>query len=102
MGIPQITEEQREQFGNRTFDRGLYVYTAKITKQVVRSEFNEVHRTGETVREFVKWSVIAPSQEWADFAFDDRFRGEFTNVDPTDVTCEMIPVCAEINGLRHK
>lgn len=102
MAIPQLTDEQRAAYGNRTFDRALYIYRAKITAPVAFSYANEVHRTGESVRKETTWAVLAPSREWADFAFNDRFAGEFTNVDPEIIKVEMFPVCAEITGLVHK
>ncbi len=100
--VPLITEEQREQYGNRTFARALYVYSAVIDKSEVVMGANEVHRTGRTVRDPIKWSVIAPDQQYADFAFDQRFRSEFRNSKPDSVTCEIFPVCSEITDMKER
>lgn len=102
MSIPKLTDRQRELFGNRTFGRALYVFSATIVKTLTQQHpGGEVNRTGETVRGPILWSVVAPSQQWANFAFKEQFDGEFTKVAPMDLKCEVIPICAQVSNLRH-
>lgn len=89
-------------FAKITHERYLFHYTLMITKPVVYSSMNEVHRTGQTVRDLTEWSVIAPNEDYAHFAMMDNFGSKYRNVDPKVVHCTVTPVSGEITAVRFK
>jgi hypothetical protein len=92
------THDEVARFGNVLYERRLYHFKFTISKAVVYSEANEVHRTGEFVRDPHEWTVIAPNRAYADLAFEDQWRRQ----DPLEVEVTSMPVCAEINKMRFK
>jgi hypothetical protein len=61
-----------------TFDRQkVYEVVASVVLDVCRSEFNEVHKTGETVTEEITYHVMAESEELAHALYQKRWGSKF-------------------------
>ena len=88
--------DEVERFGNIGWTRRLYHFRFTIAKAITYSQHNEVHRTGEYVREPQEWTVVAPNRAYADLAFEDKWRKQ----DPLAVDVTSMPVCGEINKAR--
>jgi hypothetical protein len=57
--------------------RKVYEMTASVVLDVVRSECNEVVKTGMTVTKDVVYHVIATSEDYARLLFQTRWGSEF-------------------------
>jgi len=84
-----------EKFGRRTFRRFLFVLTYRQEVYITKSDScGEVRRTGATMEGIFYYSVIAEDVKFATMIFEQNF--QYSDFQPTIISIEKIPICAEI------